>query len=228
MKKIKNKKKLGIWEFLNDQPKIQKPEFMIMMSVPLAVHKITGAINFPGDIPGISARARFIYTKSLSSGITFTIGFLADYLALIVAYETASVADRPGAFYEMNNKTQAILGIVQPLAEATPLRAIGILQSCGFNVIPAHGAHITEFDGVASASVRGAVDLITAGGPDSPHLHLWWVSADGIDWKIAAATNARKVTLTGFEHAKDMYFKSQLSIKDVLQPESNIITVLIN
>ena len=226
MKKNNSKKeKLSLTEFWGLQLRI-----IILMTMPLAVHKVTGAINFPNDIAGIAARARYIYSKCSSSGITFIGAILADFLALIVAYEAASTDDRPGAYLLMNNKAQAILGFVQPLADASPLRAIGILHSCGFNVIPAHGAHIAEFSGAASASVRGAVDLITAGGPEKKsHLHIWFSSVDdGTTWLMVAATNKRKVTIPGYEHGKDVLFKTQLSIEDVLQPMSNIIPVLIN
>ncbi len=202
--------------------------FFILMALPLAVHKITGSINWPDKVDDIKTRARFIYTKSLASGIAFGGTVLADYLALIVAYEGASAADRPGAFYSMNNAAQSILATVQGLASASPLRAIGILYSCGFNVIPAHGAHVAEFD-VTNGTTPGSADLITAGGPTKNHLHIWYSSVDeGTTWLMVAASNKRKVTLTGYAHAKDVLFKTQLSIEDVLQPMSNIIPLLIN
>ncbi len=229
MKKVNSLKEKMAEELFAEINGLPNTEIIVLVAMPLAVHKVTGSINFPGDIAGISARARFIYTKSNASTVSFPSGMLTDFLALIVAYETASVDDRPGAFYLMNNKAQAILGIVQPLADAEPLRAIGILHGCGFNVIPAHGAHVNEFTGTASATIPGAIDLSTAGGPENKnHLHIWYTSEDGINWVMKDATTGRKVTVTGFAHGKDIYVKTQLSIQDVKQPESNIIIVLVN
>ncbi len=202
---------------------------IILMALPLPVHQVTGAINFPDDKAGIITRATFIHTKSLASGLTFPGTTLADYLTAITTCATADAASWPGKFKAMNNAAQFIMAVVQKAADADPVNSISILQSCGFNVIPAHGAHIAEFSGVPSSTIRGAVDLVTAGGPQAKdHLHQWWSSLDGINWIREQATNGRKQTVEGFAHGKDVYFKVQLSIQDVLQPMSNIITVLVN
>ncbi len=147
----------------------------------------------------------------------------------ITNYSAAAPDLRPGMFKLMNDAAKAILGTFQVFANAFPLTSIAALHSGGFNAIPAHGAHIAEFGGKCG-TLQGTVDMITAGGPsDHAHLHIWSVSLDGgLNWVIIRATNARQVTLSGFTHAKDVLFKTQLSINDVLQSESNIISILVN
>ncbi len=200
----------------------------IIMTMVLPIHQVTGSINFPDDKPGRIVTATNIYTMSNASGIVFGGTILADFHTSIGVCNAASTDDYPALFKDMNNRAQFILAFVQNIANATPARAISILHSCGFNVIPAHGAHIKEFGGKCG-TLAGTIDMVTAGGPDNKnHLHIWFVSLDGVTWTIMRATNNRSVTLTGFAHAKDVYFKTQLSIQDVLQPESNIIMVLVN
>ncbi len=211
----------------SSRKKHSRVKYIIMTAV-LPIHQVTGSINFPADKPGRILRATDIYTMSNASGIVFGGTILADFHTSIGVCNAASTDDYPALFKDMNNKAQNILGIVQNLANATPARAISILHSCGFNAIPAHGAHVKEF-GAVNGTLRGTVDMVTAGGPHNlNHLHIWWVSLDGITWSIMRSTNKASVTLTGFAHAKDVYFKTQLSIQDVLQTESNIIMVLVN
>ena len=201
----------------------------ILLPVAVTVHTVTGSINFPADIAGITAVAQNISAKSaVSTYVTLDPGVIPAFNLTIANYIAAPADAREGCFFLMNNEAKIILGIFQAKASAFPLTAIAILHSGGFNAVPIHGAHVAQFAGTCGA-LAGTVDMITAGGPQNmDHLHIWSVSLDGINWNIVRATNKSQVTLTGFAHAKDVYFKTQLSIKDVLQAESNIITVLVN
>jgi hypothetical protein len=212
----------------SSRKKHSRVKYIILTAV-LPVHTVTGSINFPDDVAGITARATEISTKSAASTyVTLAAGVTTAFNLTITNYSAAAPDLRPGMFKLMNDAAKAILATFQAFANSFPLTSIAALHSGGFNAIPAHGAHVKGFGGT-NGTLQGTIDMVTAGGPsDHAHLHIWWVSLDAITWNIMRSTNKATVTLTGFAHAKDVYLKTQLSINDVLQAESNIIMVLVN
>lgn len=197
------------------------------MATVLPVHKVVGVIDFPGDIPGIIARA-----KEISGGCAVSTRVAIDPLVIaaidetIKNYEFAEPGNRAGMYGLMNNAIQEkLLAPFQAAANADPINSIVILQSGKFHIKDQYIPQIHVFGGVAGTAA-GTVDLVTEGGPQGEaHLHQWYSSQDGVIFKREQATNGAQTTLGGFISGQQAHFMEELSIKDVLQGRSQIISI---
>jgi hypothetical protein len=192
------------------------------------VHQVTGTIDWPTSLQGKKDKGADIVEKCNSSTyITFGTGIVAIFEGTVTAFDHSTSLTHDATFITMNNGAQTLLGIVKPIADASPALAAAIYASCGFGIKGFGGNTIKEFN-VTNGTQEGSVDFITAAGPEGKrHLHLWYSSNDGVTFIIAGATNNQINTIGGYEATKYMYFMTELSIQDVLQGRSQIIKILI-
>jgi hypothetical protein len=231
MKKIiilkNNKRNRAFAEKMNSGKKYNKVRVILMSSTAM-VKQVKGSIDFKDSKPLRKARALDIHKASSTSlYVPFPAGMLDDYFDTITAYDEASSKARPAKFNKMNQFTQKLLSIVQPLADDKPAMGIAILRSCGFNCKTYHGKKVKAFAGKPGKE-DGSVDLETAGGPKNKrHLLQWYSSLDGIIFKREQATNAAKTHIKGLPSGQYVYFMVELSVKDKLKGLSQIIKVLV-
>jgi hypothetical protein len=231
MKKIiilkNNKRNRAFAEKMNSGIKYNKVR-VILMSTVAVVKQVKGSIDFKDSKQKRLERALEIH-KACSSSIyvTFSAGMLDDYKGTITDFGKASTKTRPAKFTKMNNFTQKLLSVVQPLADDDPKMAKAILDSCSFHCKTYHGKKVKAFAGKPGME-DGSVDLESAGGPKKKsHLHQWYSSLDGLIFKREQATNAAKTHIKGLPSGTYGYFMEELSVQDKLKGLSQIIKVLI-
>jgi hypothetical protein len=231
MKKIivlkNNKRNRAFADKINGKKKYRKGR-IILMSAVAVVKQVKGSIDFKDSKPKRKERALEIHKACSSSRyVTFPTGMLDDYKATITAFDKATTKSRPGKFVKMNQFTQRLLSIAQPLADAQPALGIAILRSCGFNCKTFHGKKGKAFSG-KPGDEEGSVDLVTAGGPKKKsHLQQWYSSLDGIIFKREQATNGINTHIKGLPSGQYMYFMVELSVQDKLKGLSQIIKVMV-
>ena len=221
-----NKRNRAFAEKINGKKKHRKVRVILMSAVTI-VKQVKGTIDFKDSKPKRLERALEIHkASSESTRVTFPTGMLDDYMTTITAFDDALSKNRPGKFSKMNNFTQRLLSIAQPLADDNPGLAKAILRSCGFNWKTYHGKKVKAFAGKPGKE-DGSVDLETAGGPKNKrHLLQWYSSLDGLVFKREQATNAATTHIKGLPSGKYVYFMVELSVKDKLKGLSQIIKVL--
>ena len=199
----------------------------VFMSTVLPIHSVEGTIDFPGDFPGRLKLAQEIVAACTgNTNVAIDAGVISTVNDTVKAYQMSNTGNRATMFKAMNNAIQDnLLAPFQKAANADPANSITILQSGKFHVKDQAIRKQNIFEGQAGVE-KGTVDMKTAGGPqEKVHLHIWFSSLDNITFTMVAATNSATTTLGGYKSGTIVFFRTQLSIQDVLQEMSQTIEV---
>lgn len=115
-----------------------------------------------------------------------------------------AVALRNAAFKVLKQDLSYIMSMVQSIANANPGQAAGIIEACGFFVIPKHGRPARQ-NAAFNTQIPGTV-MLTADGAGP---HEWQMSKDMVDISSLPATKTSKTIVEELNPGDVRYFRNK-------------------
>ncbi|MEP7168124.1 MAG: hypothetical protein ABI855_02015 [Bacteroidota bacterium] len=200
---------------------------IILLALPLVIHKVTAVLNMPKGNADRGERAEAISEAcATSTYVTVPPATISAIDISITTYKDATPATRVNDYRIMLNGLNALMRMFQDAADSAPDTAIAIIESGGFKVKKVAIPQKHEFE-ASNNAVSGVVDLTAPGG--SPRsCHDWMYSRDEIVFERMQPTIGAETHKSGLTPGTYAYFTHELITKDGPQGISQIIKILVS
>jgi len=200
---------------------------LVLMAIPVANRKVIGSIGFPGDIPGIIARAKEISAAcAVSTFVTIAPATIVTVNGFITAYENATGSRQTKYRAMYDSIDEDLLRVFQKEANNDILNSEDILKSGKFKVHVSTGGTTDEFH-VENDVESGKLLFFAPGGGIKTHFHEWQISFDGEKFDLLRASSARTSSKSGLTPKIDVWITHQLFIEDVGQGVSQMFHIVV-
>jgi hypothetical protein len=185
--------------------KIRKAENILM--------SMTGNSNFTTPVPALATVQIHVDTLNKSQAAALSRGM-------------GAVAQRDVDLEVVHTDLKSLRLYVQAIADASPDKAIEIIESAGFSAKKTSTRTKPDL-AVKNGNDTGTVILIArGGGPRSAH--EWQMSKDQINWTDLPVTIAAKTRVLGLVYGTTAYFRHRIVTKSGSGPYTNPVGVLVS
>jgi len=201
--------------------------FIILTMVPQAIHIITAVLDIPNGYLQKGEKAKKVIDRCEGNPwVTIDAAVIAAYRADLKAYTLAeTTSERDTAWLKVAKDLKKLIRLFQSAADDDPENAITIIESGDFRVKKV-AIHQKNIFGATNGVDSGTIDLV---GPttDGRHLHDWWISLDGINFKRFRPTLEATTSVTGLTPGTTVWFKHELIVTKNGTGLSNAIEILV-
>lgn len=207
-------------------PNSKRSTIIIVMAMPLAIHKIIAVLAMPSGITERGDRAKVVTDACAASTYVSVLPATITAVRLTITnYNAATTSSRTAKYRLMVNALNSMMRMFQDAADADAENSQAIVESGAFKVHQVAIPQKHKFD-VVNGAVLGTVDL-TAQGGGTYTCHDWMYSPDGITFTRMTPTVAAHTHKDGLEVGKFAYFTHELITKDGPQGISQIMKVMV-
>ncbi len=186
-----------------------KGNYIVLMSMPTAIHIITAALNIKDSDPSRGVKALVVATAcGTSTFVIIPIGTITALLAAIAAYNSAVGAQKKAKWRIVKTSLKSIMRTFQNAMDLVPADAVACCESGGFKVKKVSIKQKNVF--TAERGLESGTVQLVGNTSRANHFHAWWVSTDGINFILIMGTSDADNLITDLLPNKRYWFQHQL------------------